>query len=60
MRLHTKRNSGYRTLTVTWVPDDADAAAKAFDEHEVSDGDHLDREDYEAVRETYAELTDDE
>ena len=60
MKLKTEREAGYRTLTVTWNPDDPDAAAEAFDEHGVSDGDQLDREVYEAVRETYAELTDDE
>ena len=60
MMLTTERDAGYRTLLVTWNPDDADAAAQAFDEHGVSDGDHVDRAEYEAVRDTYAELTADE
>ena len=60
MRLTTERDAGYTTLTVTWNPDDPDAVDKAFDKHRVSDGDHLEPEAYEAVRETYAELTDDE
>ena len=60
MKIHTEREAGFMTLTVTWEPDDDGIAQEAFDEHGVSDGDHVDRTKYEAVRETYAELTADD
>jgi len=56
MILETDRDIGYTTVTVRWTPSHPDIAAQAFEDHGVSDGDHLDREKYKAVRNTYAEL----
>ena len=60
MILKTDRDAGYRYLTVTWNPDDPDAAAEAFREHGVSDADHVDPEIYKAVRKTYLDLIEDQ
>ena len=56
MRLYTDRDVGYRTITVTWSPVEHDAAAQAFDEHGVSDGEHIEPSHYEAVRDRYSEI----
>jgi len=60
MILKTDRDAGYRTLTVTWTPADPEAGQKALDEHDLSDGDHVDPEIYDEVRNTYADLIEDD